>query len=100
MRTEKRVTSAGPDECFGIKINPHSMAELKADLDRVRLPSAKKQCGPCKIFEARAQTAINALLDTVEPEDDSKPPFFAHGNCGNCSMHQAKTKEATDALLG
>jgi hypothetical protein len=99
MSTEKRVTSAGPDECFGTKIDPHSMAELKADLHQVSLPSAKKQCGPCKVFEARAQTAVNALLDTVEPEDGSVPPFFAHGNCGNCLMYRAKTKQALDALL-
>lgn len=97
MASQQDLVDTDSSGSFGTDINPWPRVELEDEAHRVSSPSAE-QCGSCDKLRVKAQAATNALLDTIEPEDDSVPPFFANGNCGTCVMYAAKTKEAMDAL--
>ena len=99
MASQQDLVDTDPSGSFGTDINLCPRVELEDEAHRVSSPSAEEQCEPCDKLRVKAQAAMNALLDTIEPEDDSVPPFFANGNCGTCMMYKAKTKEAMDALL-
>ena len=99
MASQQDLVDTDPSGSFGTDINPRPRVELEDEARRVSSPSAEEQYESCDTLRVKAQATMNALLDTIEPEDDSVPPFFANGNCGTCVMYRAKTKEVMDALL-
>lgn len=99
MASQQDLVDTHPSGSCGTDINPRPRVELEDEAHRVSSPSADEKCESCDTLRVKAQAAMNALLDTIEPEDDSVPPVLANRNCGTCVMYRATTKEAIDALL-